>query len=92
MTGLVAIVLLLVLAPTVGCTALGPLVGKPDKVIIHHFGDLSGPYAPITAPLLNGFKDFAEWYNKEADSIAGVPIVDMFRDTEGDIHAALEVY
>lgn len=92
MTGLAAAALLLALAPAVGCTALGPLVGKPDKVIIHHFGDLSGPYAPITAPLLNGFKDFAEWFNKEGGGIDGVPIADMFKDTGGDIHAALEAY
>lgn len=86
------VVLLLALMPILGCKTLAPLVGKPDKVVIHHFGDLSGPYAPITAPALSGFKDFAEWFNKEGGGIDGVPIADMFKDTGGDIHAALEAY
>lgn len=92
MLGLVIVAFLLVLTPIFGCTALAPLAGKPDKVVIHHFGDLSGPYAPITAPMVSGFKDFAEWFNTEGGGIDGVPIVDMFRDTGGELDAALEAY
>jgi branched-chain amino acid transport system substrate-binding protein len=84
--------LLVVLLVLPGCTALGPLVGKPDKVVIYHFGDLSGPYAPATASILNGFQDFAEWYNEDIGGIAGVPIVDKYIDTKGEINAALEAY
>ena len=90
--GLVMVALLLALTPILGCTALAPLVGKPEKVVIHHFGDLSGPYAPITMPIVNGFKDFAEWFNTEAGGIDGVPIAGEFRDTGGDSEVALEAY
>jgi hypothetical protein len=83
---------LLALTPILGCTALGPLVGKPDKVVIHHFGDLSGPYARITAPIVNGFNDFAEWFNTEGGGIDGVPIVQEFIDTGGAPEVSLEAY
>jgi len=87
------VVLALVLMPIVSCKAPAPpSVAKPDKVVIHHFGDLSGPYAGITAPIVTGFKDFAEWFNTEGGGIDGVPIVDMFRDTGGKLDAALAAY
>jgi len=92
MLGLVTSALLMLLALVPGCAVLGPLTGKPDKVVIYHFGDLSGPYSPITAPLVNGFKDFAEWFNKEGGGIDGVPIAQVFKDTKGDVDAALEAY
>lgn len=92
---LVIVVLTLVLTPILGCApkpAPPPEVVKPDKVVIHHFGDLSGPYAGITAPIVAGFKDFAEWFNTEGGGIDGVPIEDMFRDTGGKLDAALAAY
>lgn len=76
-----------------GCaTPKAPATAKPDKVVIHHFGDLSGPYAAITASALSGFKDFAEWFNSEGGGVDGVPIDDMFRDTGGKLDAALAAY
>ncbi|HIE17455.1 MAG TPA: hypothetical protein EYP71_04600, partial [Dehalococcoidia bacterium] len=85
--------LALVLMPVFGCAkpAAPPPAVKPDKVIIHHFGDLSGPYAPITAPLIHGFADFVEWFNAEG-GIDGVPVDQMFRDTGGKLDAALAAY
>lgn len=91
----VVLALVLVLTPILGCApkpAAPPPAVKPDKVVIHHFGDLSGPYAPITAPIVAGFKDFAEWFNTEGGGIDGVPIEDMFRDTGGKLDAALAAY
>jgi len=92
MLGLVVMALLLALAPVLGCAALGPLVGKPDKVVIHHFGDLSGPYAPATTPIVSGMKDFTEWFNEEGGGIDGVPIADMSWDTGGELDAVMEAY
>ena len=89
--GLVVVAFLLALAPMLGCTTLGPLVGKPDKVVIHHFGDLSGPYAPVTTPIVSGIKDFTEWFNEDG-GIDGVPIVDVSRDTGGELDAVMDVY
>lgn len=86
------IALMLVLMPIFGCKAPAPPVAKPEKVVIHHFGDLSGPYAAITASAVSGFKDFSEWFNTEGGGIDGVPIDDMFRDTGGKLDAALAAY
>lgn len=77
----------------VGCAApkIEPST-KPAKVMIHHFGDLSGPYAAITASAVAGFEDFSEWFNAEGGGIDGIPIDDMFRDTGGKLDAALSAY
>ncbi|MBM3174085.1 MAG: hypothetical protein FJZ85_10405, partial [Chloroflexi bacterium] len=89
---LLSVTALVSLALVFGCAAPKAAPGaKPDKVVIHHFGDLSGPYAAITASAVAGFEDFAEWYNSQG-GIDGVPIDDMFRDTGGKLDAALAAY
>ena len=98
MLGVAVVALVLALTPILGCAAPEPApptpaeVVKPDKVMLHHFGDLSGPYAGITAPIVAGFDDFAEWFNAEGGGIDGVPIDSMFRDTGGKLDAALAAY
>ena len=96
MLGLVVVAVMLALTPILGCAAPEEAppaeVVKPDKVVFHHFGDLSGPYAAITASAVNGFQDFAEWFNTEGGGVDGVPIEDMFRDTGGKLDAALAAY
>ncbi len=98
MLGVAVVALVLALTPILGCAAPEPAppapaeVVKPDKVMLHHFGDLSGPYAGITAPIVAGFNDFAEWFNAEGGGIDGVPIDSMFRDTGGKLDAALAAY
>jgi branched-chain amino acid transport system substrate-binding protein len=75
-----------------GCAAPKAQTGiKPDRVVIHHFGDLSGPYAAITHSAVAGFEDFAEWFNAQG-GIDGVLIEDKFRDTAGKLDAALAAY
>ena len=98
MLGLVVVAVMLALTPVLGCAApeeappaTGPVV-KPDKVILYHFGDLSGPYAPITAPIVAGVNDCIEWYNAEFGGIDGVPVDQVFRDTGGKLDAALAAY
>jgi len=77
----------------VGCaTPKAQLVTKPEKVIIYHFGDLSGPYAPITAAIVGGISDFLEWYNSEKGGVDGVPVEQVFRDTGGKVDAAVAAY
>jgi len=96
--GLLVVALLLVLTPILSCAAPEPAppapaeVVKPDKVIIYHFGDLSGPYAPITAPIVAGLGDCMEWYNAELGGIDGVPLGQKFRDTANKLDAALAAY
>ena len=97
-SGLVVLVMLLSLVPAFGCVTPAsptptkpPTPVKPEKVIIHHFGDLSGPYAPITAPIVTGLADFIEWFNAKG-GIDGVPLEQMFRDTGGKLDAALAAY
>jgi len=92
MLGLVIAALFIVLTPIGGCAAIAPLTGKPDKVVIYHLGDLSGPYGAFTAPVVSSIEDFTEWFNTEGGGIDGVPIANMFRDTEGDLDTALEAY
>lgn len=89
---LTIVVLMLVLTPILGCAPKAPPAAKPDKVYIHHFGDLSGPYAGITAPIVTGFRDYIEWFNTEKGGVDGVPMADMFRDTGGKLDAALAAY
>lgn len=90
--GVVALVVLVVLMPVLGCAPKAPPAPKPAKVIIYHFGDLSGPYAPITAPLVIGFDDYIEWLNAEKGGVKGVPLDDVFRDTGGKLDPALAAY
>jgi branched-chain amino acid transport system substrate-binding protein len=55
-----------------------------ETVTIYHFGDISGPYAFITQPLLAGLADAAAYYNARG-GICGATIVQDNRDTGGDL-------
>jgi ABC-type branched-subunit amino acid transport system substrate-binding protein len=56
------------------------LTGK--TITLHTFGDLSGPFAPITQPLAAGFADALKYYN-ERGGICGATIVLQQDDTAG---------
>ena len=75
-----------------GCNILALQSNKPEKIVVYHFGDLSGIYASATAPIIAGFDDFAAWFNQNSDGIDSVPIVQKYIDTKGDIQAALKAY
>ncbi|MBM3149521.1 MAG: hypothetical protein FJZ88_05775 [Chloroflexi bacterium] len=55
---LAVLAILLATALAIGCAApkAQPAAksAKPGKVVLYHFGDLSGPYAPITAAIVAG--------------------------------------
>ncbi|MBO9308575.1 MAG: ABC transporter substrate-binding protein [Chloroflexi bacterium] len=56
------------------------LTGK--TITLHTFGDLSGPFAPITQPLAAGFADAIKYYN-EKGGICGAKIALQQDDTAG---------
>ncbi len=89
------LVLITVLVPLFACAPAAPSpapAAKPDKVVFHHFGDLSGPYAAITAPIVAGVNDLCAYYNTEKGGIEGVKVEQVFRDTGGKLDAALAAY
>jgi branched-chain amino acid transport system substrate-binding protein len=69
--------------------------GPPDltgeTITIYHFGDLSGPYAAITAPLIHGAEDAVKAVN-EAGGIYGATLDIQFADDAGSIDEAVAAY
>jgi uncharacterized surface protein with fasciclin (FAS1) repeats len=63
----------------------------PRSVTIYHFGDLSGPYAAITTPLVRGFEDGAAAANA-GRGVYGATIEIDFTDTGGSIDEAVAAY
>lgn len=62
-----------------------------ETITIYHFGDLSGPYAAITAPLVHGAEDAVAAIN-EAGGIYGAELAIEFADTGGSIDEAVAAY
>jgi len=69
--------------------------GPPDltgeTITLYHFGDLSGPYAAITAPLVHGAEDAVAALNA-AGGIYGAQLEIQFADTAGSIDEAVAAY
>ena len=83
-------------APTVAPTPTeAPPAGPPDltgeTITIYHFGDLSGPYAAITGPLIHGAEDAVAAINA-AGGIYGANLAIKFADTAGSIDEAVAAY
>jgi branched-chain amino acid transport system substrate-binding protein len=72
-----------------------PVAGSPDltgeTITLYHFGDLSGPYAAITAPLIHGAEDAVAAVN-EAGGVYGAELEIKFADTAGSIDEAVAAY
>lgn len=62
-----------------------------EKITFYHFGDLSGPYAAITGPLVFGMEDAVKAIN-ERGGIRGATIEVRFADTGGSIDEAVAAY
>ncbi len=62
-----------------------------ETITFYHFGDLSGPLAAITAPLIHGFEDGVAAIN-EAGGIRGATIELRFTDTAGIVEEAVAAY
>lgn len=69
--------------------------GPPDltgkTITIYHFGDLSGPLAAITTPLVLGAEDMAKAINEEG-GIYGAKLEVKFADTGGKVDEAVAAY
>jgi branched-chain amino acid transport system substrate-binding protein len=69
--------------------------GPPDltgeTITLYHFGDLSGPYAAITSPLIHGAEDAVAAVN-EAGGIYGATLALEFADDAGNIDEAVAAY
>jgi branched-chain amino acid transport system substrate-binding protein len=69
--------------------------GPPDltgeTVTIYHFGDLSGPLAAITTPLVRGAEDMAKAINADG-GIYGAMLDIKFADTGGRVDEAVAAY
>jgi len=64
---------------------------KGETLTLYHFGDLSGPYAAITAPLIHGAEDAVAAIN-ERGGLYGATFEIKFADTAGSIDEAVAAY
>ncbi|MFZ5920704.1 MAG: ABC transporter substrate-binding protein [Chloroflexota bacterium] len=78
-------------APTEEPTPAGPPDLTGETITLYHFGDLSGPYASITAPLIHGAEDAVKAIN-EAGGIYGAMLEIKFADDAGSIDEAVAAY
>jgi branched-chain amino acid transport system substrate-binding protein len=62
-----------------------------ETITIYHFGDLSGPYAAITSPLINGMQDAVNAVNANG-GIRGATIEVKFIDTGGSVDESVSAY
>lgn len=75
---------------TGGTTGNAPdLTGK--TITLYHFGDLSGPLAGVTAPLIHGVEDSVNAIN-DSGGIFGATIKVEFRDTTSKVEEAVAAY
>jgi ABC-type branched-subunit amino acid transport system substrate-binding protein len=78
-------------APEVTDEPSGPPDLTGETITLYHFGDLSGPYAAITAPLVHGAEDAVAAVNA-AGGIYGATLEVQFADTAGSIDEAVAAY
>jgi branched-chain amino acid transport system substrate-binding protein len=62
-----------------------------ETITFYHFGDLSGPLAGITGPLINGFNDAVAAVNANG-GIRGAQIEIQFSDTQSSVDEAVAAY
>lgn len=62
-----------------------------ETITFYHFGDLSGPLAGITGPLIHGFEDAVAAINANG-GIRGAQIELQFRDTQSNVDEAVAAY
>jgi branched-chain amino acid transport system substrate-binding protein len=62
-----------------------------ETITFYHFGDLSGPLAGITGPLIHGFEDAVAAINDQG-GIRGATIELEFQDTQSSVDEAVAAY
>ncbi len=78
-------------APTEEPMDEGPPDLTGETIKIYHFGDISGPYASITGPLVNGASDMVAHIN-DTGGIFGADLELEFADTGGSVDEAVAAY
>lgn len=72
-------------------TPKGPPDLTGETITLYHFGDLSGPLAAITGPLIHGAEDAIKAVN-ESGGIYGAQLEVKFADTGGKVEEAVAAY
>jgi ABC-type branched-subunit amino acid transport system substrate-binding protein len=62
-----------------------------ETLNIFHFGDLSGPYAFITQPLVSAITDAVSYWNSRG-GVCGAELAQVYEDTGGNLEATQSVY
>ena len=62
-----------------------------ETMTIFHFGDLSGPYAFITQPIISAMNDAVNYWNSQG-GVCGAEVAQVYDDTGGSREAAQSVY
>ncbi len=62
-----------------------------EKITLYHLGDVTGPYAAITTPLVTGFSDGAKYINSKG-GIYGAEIAVEWSDTANKLELAISAY
>ncbi len=62
-----------------------------EKITLYHFGDVTGPLAAITTPLVSGFNDGAKYFNGKG-GIRGAEMVVEWADTASKVELAIAAY
>ena len=68
-----------------------PEVEKPSTVKVAYIGDLTGPYAAVGPPLIQGWTEYMEMVNQRG-GIDGVPIQALWADTKAEAPLATAAY
>ena len=71
--------------------ALRTKANPGEKITLYHLGDVTGPYAAITAPLVSGFSDGAKYFNGKG-GIRGAEILVEWSDTANKLELAISAY
>ena len=62
-----------------------------ETLTIFHFGDLSGPYAFITQPIVSAVTDAVNYWNSHG-GVCGAQLQQIYEDTGGNLEAAQSAY
>ena len=78
-------------APTEEPMDEGPPDLTGETIKIYHFGDISGPFASVTGPIVTGANDMVAYIN-DTGGIFGATIEMEFADTAGSVDEAVAAY
>ena len=62
-----------------------------ETMTIYHFGDLSGPYAFITQPIVSALADGIAYWNSRG-GLCGAELRQIYEDTGGNLEATQSAY